>query len=94
MKINATKFCTIYIAAIIINELQVLELKYLAVVLLEAMLCEETHQGSQKFVQIILKKIDKVALHETLTYFFNLRKDPYMVGDYSQYILKLIVHTS
>ena len=57
-------------------------------------MCEETHQGSQKFVQIILKIIDKVALHETLTYFYNLGQDPYMVGDYSQYILKLIVHTS
>ena len=62
-------------------------------VLLEAM-CEEIHQGSQKFVQIILKTIDKVALYETLTYFYNLRKDPYMVGDYSRYILKLIVYTS
>ena len=62
-------------------------------VLLEAM-CEETHQHSQVFVQRIVKTIDKVALHETLTYFYNLRKDPYMVGDYLQYILKLIVYTS
>ena len=69
--------------------MQVLELKQLAVVLLEAM-CEETNQGTEKLVKGIHKAIDIDALKEVLVYFYKLIKDEYMVGNYSEYSLKLI----
>ena len=69
--------------------MQVLELKQLAVVLLEAM-CEETNQGTEKLVKGIYKAIDIAALKEVLVYFYKLSKDEYMVGNYSEYSLKLI----
>ena len=69
--------------------MQVLELKQLAVVLLEAM-CEETNQGTEKLVKGIYKAIDIAALKEVLVYFYTLSKDEDMVGNYSEYSLKLI----
>ena len=60
-------------------ELQVLELKQSAVVLLEAM-CEETHQDSKKLVQNIHKAIDIGALHDTFYYFHQMSEDDYMVS--------------
>ena len=60
-------------------ELLVLELKQLAITLLEAM-CEETHEKTAELVKKIHQDIDIEALHKTFAYFCKLSKDPYMVG--------------
>ena len=53
-------------------------------------MCEETNQGTEKLVKSIYKATDIAALKEVLVYFYNLSKDEYMVGNYSEYSLKLI----
>jgi len=54
--------------------------KQLAVELLQVM-CEETHPGTEKLVQNILKTIDIDALQDTLVYFYKLSQDSEMKQD-------------
>ena len=52
-------------------------------------MCEETNQDTEKLVKRY-KAIVIAALNEILVYFYKLSKDEDMVGNYSEYSLKLI----